>query len=110
MESKQSNQFILFRKDDEEITDDIEPVKAISRITSNQKNYCIIHKVILNGNIDIYITYKKNKEGQYEFLRGFMYKNNCEFQITSCPIYSSLQIGSFGYDNIMICYYNSTPL
>jgi hypothetical protein len=51
--------------------------------------------------LDIFLTYSY-LDGREYFLRGFLYTNNKEYIIQSCYIYSSLQIGKYAYDRIMV--------
>jgi hypothetical protein len=104
METKETKHHIIFRKSDNELHD-VQPLMALSNIIFDSNEHYIIHKKIISFNIDVFITYKRNSDGQEEFIRGFIYKNNSEIKLTSCALFSSLQLGSFCYDNIMICYY-----
>lgn len=104
MSQNQEQQWIIFRKDGY----DTSPLNCISELAYDDNEHCIIHKKIdqrIGGNIDIYVTYKNNN-GQWEFLRGFLYKRNNEYKITSFLVLSSLQIGAFCYDRIAICEYS----
>jgi hypothetical protein len=67
----------------------------------NEK-YGINHIYIEILNINIYVTYQKKDEIN-EFVRGFLYKDDKEYEILYFCRYHSLQIGEHGYDNIATC-------
>jgi hypothetical protein len=96
---------VIFSEDGNET----QPFLCESELVYDNNKYCIIHK---NNNcshlsIDLYITYKnKDGNGNWEFVRGFLYKNNKEYVITSFVVFSSLQRGLFCYDNVGICAYS----
>jgi hypothetical protein len=97
------SQWIVFRKYNSEVHDST-PEQCISKIMYDDNEHCIINKKINNENIDLYITYKRESESNdWNFVRGFLYKNNEEFQIISFNIYNSMQVGINCYDKIAIC-------
>ena len=57
--------------------------------------------IIKELELDIFITYYY-LDGREDFIRGFLYTNNKEYPIQSCYMYSSLQIGKYAYDRIMV--------
>ena len=67
-------------------------------------NYVIVHKKIILSEsedpINMFITYSTG------FVRGYIYKDNQEYEILNYLLYNSLQIGNFGYDCIGICSIN----
>jgi len=105
METAEIKHHIIFRKNGDNKLHDPQPLKVLSNIIFDSNEHYIIHKKIISFNIDIFITYKRKSDRQEEFIRGFIYKNNSEIKITSCELFSSLQLGSYCYDNIIICYY-----
>jgi hypothetical protein len=102
---EQEKQWVFFCKDGYETA----PMSCTSEIAYDDNEHCIIHKKITSiksKNIDIYVTYKnKDGKGNWEFLRGFLYKNNNEYIISSFVLFSSLQRGAFCFDRAAICTY-----
>jgi hypothetical protein len=99
------SQWIVFRKYNNELPDST-PEQCISELVYHDNNHCIINNKINNENIDLYITFtKETQKNDWNFVRGFLYKNNVEILILSVVIFDSLQIGLFCYDKIAICYY-----
>ena len=85
-----------------------------SELIFNNNKYYIVHKKL--DNFNIFITYKNiedtaedkdnnedKKKNYSKFIRGYIYKDNREYNIKSFYLYSSLQIGEWAYDNIGIC-------
>jgi hypothetical protein len=98
--------WVIFKEDGNET----EPFLCDSELVYDDNQHCIIHKKIITVDIfhiDLYITYKnKDGTGNWEFVRGFLYKNNEEYVIKSFVTFASLQRGQFGYDNVGICCYS----
>jgi hypothetical protein len=65
-------------------------------------NYLITHIQVDSLKIDIVIMYEK-KDGIEEFVRGYLYKEDKEYEIYFYARYVSLQIGKYGYDDVGIC-------
>ena len=57
---------------------------------------------IKKTNIDIFLTYYYNYNKK-ELLRGFLYKNNSEYEIYYYKIFTSFKILNKVYDKIAIC-------
>ena len=107
--TEQIKQWILFRENSNKLHDTC-PLKCTSELIYDDNNHSIIHKKvnINNNNIDLYITYKKEATtNEWNFVRGFMYKNKNEYMIKTVTLFNSLQIGEYCYDKILICDYFS---
>ena len=104
MNQDKAKHWVIFRKDGYEAG----PFNCESELVYDDNEHCIVHKKIVNvgkNQNDLYITYK-NEGGNWEFVRGFIYKNNKEFKINSFVVLSSLQRGAFCYDGVGICEYD----
>jgi hypothetical protein len=107
--TEEIKQWIIFRENSNELHDTY-PFKCTSELIYDDNEHSIIHKKvnIKNKNIDLYITCKKEgTTNEWNFVRGFMYKNNKEYVIKTIALFSSLQIGTYCYDKILICDYFS---
>jgi hypothetical protein len=79
-----------------------------SGLVCKNQNYKLIHKKIntLNGTqFDIHLTFTLNEDDSNDFilLRGYIYKNNKEYNVESYQMYASKQIGDYCYDKIGVC-------
>ena len=80
--------------------------KCTSNIIFENDSHIIIHKNINkdDNTINIFITYLKSSEWNMNlFLRGFLYKDNKEYEIRGMTVFSSLQIEDYCYDTISLC-------
>ena len=80
--------------------------KCNSNTIFKDSSHVIIHKNIKKDNIkiDIYITYLKSPEWNMDLLvRGFLYKDDKEYEIECMTMFSSLQVEDRGYDRISLC-------
>ena len=77
--------------------------KCESTILFEDNFYTLFHNKIncpiKKTNIDIFLTYINKKE----LLRGFLYKNNNEYEIYYYKIFTSFKILNKVYDKIAIC-------
>lgn len=65
-------------------------------------SYFIAHIHVESLKVDMYVTYEK-MDGIDKFVRGFLYKDDKEYEILFYCRYVSLQIGNYGYDKIATC-------
>jgi len=80
--------------------------KCHSCIIFKNDSHVIVYKNIKKDDIkiDIFITYFRSPEWNMDlFLRGFLYKNGKEYEITGITMFKSLQVEDSGYDRIALC-------
>ena len=80
--------------------------KCESTILFEDNFYTLFHNKIncpiKKTNIDIFLTYNYDFNKK-ELLRGFLYKNNIEYEIYYYKIFTSFKILNKVYDKIAIC-------
>lgn len=108
MISNIKKQYIVFKINNKDLQSKNVHLVESELIFNNNEHY-IVHKKL--DNLNIFITYKNieenidedNKKIYSKFIRGYIYKDNLEYNIKLFDLYSSVQIGEWAYDNIGIC-------
>ena len=74
---------------------------CVSTLLFMSDNYCVVHKKIVVSEsedpINMFITYSDS------FVRGYIYKDEQEYEIYSYLLYNSSYIGGICYDCVGIC-------
>jgi hypothetical protein len=97
---------IVYRCDSEIIneTDNFIIVKKSNFIIVKKSNFVNVYEDVKSvKNIVVIITYFREKDYD-NFLRGYIYFENKEYEIDNFTRFASKQIGKYGYDNIGVCY------
>lgn len=91
-----------------------------SSVLFHSEKYIIIRKTLvstytdtvtnipLDTTMSIFLTCKI-ENNRHQLIRGFLYIQDKEYPIQEYDLFSSLQIGRWGYDNIAICTLSSDP-
>jgi len=75
-------------------------VLVYKKLISKFSNTCTIEALHSVISVSLTLKIENNRE---KMVRGFVYVNNKEFPILECDLFSSLQLGKWGYDNITVC-------
>ena len=81
------------------ITDQV--ASCESTINFDNSNNYIVHKKCKNPDIEIFLTMKNG-----ELIRGYLYQYGIEYEVKQYVLYKSIQMGSWAYDMLGICYYS----
>ena len=72
----------------------------------NMENYYMLQKKFRYQDKDVYIFSTHFKK---QFIRGFLYSNDKEYEIVDYKTYSSLQVEDFCHDNISVIRLSENP-